>query len=285
MVDFNPFWGPDLLENFIKLQILSAKDYTCPYTNLNHILGVNRLHKDCTQIEVRNASIKRVWQTPVSLVTEILLWVRLNSYSSFSQPVQLSSDSLWMLLLLQGARPVRSSEFQTSSVIYTKTEQGESGDQCIKRRMRTRCLRSGKSGKKGSCPRGLLCGLPLIKAHEEQNQRKARREIAASERLGVGRWRWGSAEVRKRRRAVVSEALKKALGKRKNLSVNKYYWFPSGASGTVDQLSRKAPSPRSHFINSCCVHKRRGWGTNSKRKYVLWIYQQWWQGYCLSSRF
>lgn len=43
--------------------------------------------------------------------------------------------------------------------------------------------------KERSCPRGLLCGSPLIKAQEEQNERKARREIAASGRPGVGRWR------------------------------------------------------------------------------------------------
>lgn len=39
-----------------------------------------------------------------------------------------------------------------------KTEQGESGDGCIKKRMKTRCQCSYRGGGKGSSPRGLLCG-------------------------------------------------------------------------------------------------------------------------------
>lgn len=51
------------------------------------------------------------------------------------------------------------------------------------------------------------------------------------------------------------------------LSVNGYYWFPIRISGTVDQLSRKVPSRRSHFPNSYCVHKCEGHGFKKKMFY------------------
>lgn len=150
MVDFNLFGAWEVFENFIKPAHSIIQRTHMPISKSESHCGGQQTPQRLYTDRGKKFSIERLWQIPISLTIEMLLWIRLNSYPSFSQPVPLSSDSLWMLLLLQRARPVWSSEFQTGRVIYTKTEQGESGAQCIKRRMRTRCLSSRKSGKKGA---------------------------------------------------------------------------------------------------------------------------------------
>lgn len=156
MVDFNPFGGPDLFKNLIKASDLPPKNQ-----HAQAQMQISCWGSMDPPPKIAHRSIQCLGQKGLTHIStgEILLWIRLHSFTSFSQPVQLFSDSLWMLLSLQGARPVRSWELQTGSVIYTETEQGESGDRCIKERMRTRCLRSGKRGKR-QLPKGTTLWLP-----------------------------------------------------------------------------------------------------------------------------
>lgn len=157
---FLPLVGPRFFETLIKASNLFLKECTCLYTSSKNPMRDQQTPQRLSSDRVGKDAFKR-FDRLTSPWLQIFFFFMMKAWfvpKHFSM-IQRSSDSPWMLFSLQGARTIRSSEFQIGSITHTQIKQGKSGDRCIGMRMRTRCPNSGKRGKKDSCLRVLLHGL------------------------------------------------------------------------------------------------------------------------------
>ena len=105
--------------------------------------------------------------------------------------------------------------------------------------------------KERSCPRGLLCGSPLIKAHEEQKWEEGETGNRSLRTTGSGqvevRERWGQ---RGKKGGLFRSLRRRSWGSGQNL-------LPSKASDPLDQVSRKASPEESFYKFLLCPSMER----------------------------